>query len=102
VNLMVINQEQSEDVFDLKLNEWCESQIGNDEYGVFPLDESVIKKLKENEVFIVDRRNYCPTMGVKFYKNRTKDIFITMCKFCFQFFRTVLTLMSNNEIKLIN
>jgi len=86
---MEFKKESNEDLFNLKLIEWCDSQIGNDDYGVFPLDESVLKKLNENEVFIVDRRNYCKSIGVKFYKNRMKDIFITMCKFCYQFFRTV-------------
>ncbi len=73
----------------MKLIEWCDSQMGNDDYGTFEIDEGVIRKLNENEIFIVDRRKYCTTMGVRFFKNTMKDTFITMCKFCFKFFRTV-------------
>ena len=64
-------------------------QISNDDYGEFELDESVMRRLDENEVFIQDYRSICKTKGVRFFKNRTKDIFITMCQFCFKFFRTV-------------
>ncbi len=39
-------------------------------------------------MFIIDLRHLCKTIPVKFYKNRMRDILITMCKFCYRFFRT--------------
>ena len=40
----------SEDIFGMKLVEWCESRMGKDEYKVFKLDMNVLKTLKESEV----------------------------------------------------
>ena len=34
----------------MKLVEWCETQISNEDYGVFEIDEEVLTNLNESEV----------------------------------------------------
>lgn len=54
VNSLVFVHEDNkeEDIFGMKLVEWCESRIRNDEYEVFKVDLNVLKTLKESEVII--------------------------------------------------
>jgi intraflagellar transport protein 122 len=88
-NVLVIQQDDNnDDLFGMRLVEWCESKVSNEDYGIFQVDESILRSLNETEVFIIDLRSLCKSIPVKFYKNRMKDIFITMCKFCYRFFRT--------------
>ena len=35
----------------MKLIEWCESQVSNEDYGIFEVDENVLGNLNESEVF---------------------------------------------------
>ena len=46
-----------------------------------------MKSLNESDIFIIDQRNVNKTYQVRFFKNRQKDLPITMCKFCFRFFK---------------
>jgi hypothetical protein len=78
----------TDDFFNLKLVEWCEYQSSNVDYGLFTVDETILKKSSESEIFIIDMRKYCKTCPVRYFKNRMKDIFITMCKFCYNFFKS--------------
>lgn len=34
----------------MKLVEWCENQISNEDYGVFEVDEQILMNLNESEV----------------------------------------------------
>ena len=81
----------------MKLVEWCENQISNEDYGVFEVDEQILMNLNESEVikcrlkvYIIDLRKICPSYTVKFFKNRMTDISITMCNTCNKFFHTVI------------
>jgi hypothetical protein len=74
-------------LFENKLNEFTQNLESTEEYKVIELDESVLKTLNENEVYIIDLRNINKTYPVKFYKNRRKDVGVIMCKFCFRFFK---------------
>jgi len=53
-NLMIINHDDnnSDDIFGMKIVEWCESKVGNEDYGIFEVDEETLKSLNENEVNI--------------------------------------------------
>lgn len=88
--LIVNNQNNEQDLFEIRLVEWCESQVSNEKYGVFEVEEDVLLNMNENEVFILDLRKVCPSFSVKFYRNRMKDIPISMCSQCFKFFNTVI------------
>ncbi len=88
VNSITYEDTKVEDLFNLKLVEWCEYQSSNADYGTFTLDEKILKNLNESEVFIIDLREHCRTFPVRYFKNRMRDVFITMCKHCFSFFKT--------------
>lgn len=77
-----------EDLFNLKLVEWCEYQSSNADYGMFTVEENILKNAIESEIFIMDVRHNCKSFPVRYFKNRMKDVFITMCKHCFNFFKT--------------
>lgn len=34
----------------MKLVEWCESQVSNEDYGLFEVDEEILMNLNESEV----------------------------------------------------
>ena len=51
------------------------------------IDESILKSLNESDIFIIDQRNVNKTCEVRFFRNMNKDSPITMCKFCFRFFK---------------
>ena len=80
-------QSGEEDSFGHKLVEWCEQQVSNEDFGVFECDEVVLKGMNPLEVFIVDCKGYCESQPIRYYKNRMKDIFVSMCSACFRFFR---------------
>jgi len=42
--------DNSEDIFSLKLIEWNENRSNMDDYGIFEIDENVMKSLSEREV----------------------------------------------------
>lgn len=44
------NENTNEDVFGMRLVEWCENKVSNEEYFVFEVDEKVLRSLKESEV----------------------------------------------------
>lgn len=81
-------QQQEEDLFESRLLDYVEMNVGNKDYGIIVCDDETLKSMKESEVFIVDARANCPTIPVRYFKNRMKDIFINMCKSCFKFFRS--------------
>ena len=76
-----------DDLFEGKLIEFCERNVGKEDYGKFTIEEEVIKQMKESDVYIVDNTQNCPSQPIRFYKNRMKDIMINMCCYCFKFFR---------------
>lgn len=86
VNTLVFDEQQNDDLFGMKLVEITEN--AGDEYSVLVIDEDILRTLNESEVFIIDLRLQCSNYPVRFFKNRMKDVFITMCKFCYHFFRT--------------
>lgn len=43
-------QDNSEDIFGLKLMEWAENRSNMEDYGIFEVDENVLKSLSEREV----------------------------------------------------
>jgi intraflagellar transport protein 122 len=88
VNAITFDDTSVEDLFNLKLVEWCEYQSSNSDYGVFTVDEKILRNSNESEIFIIDLREHCRSFPVRYYKNRMKDIFITMCKHCYSFFKT--------------
>jgi intraflagellar transport protein 122 len=51
-NMMLINQDDSphEDLFGIRLVEWCENKLSNEEYRIYEVDENVLKSLNESEV----------------------------------------------------
>lgn len=76
-----------QNLFEKELSEKTENQSSTDVYNIIEIEEKVLKTLNENDVYIVDRRNLCKTYPARFFKNRRKDISVTMCKFCFCFFK---------------
>lgn len=46
------DEESSMDLFNLKLIEWNENRL-NDEYGIFEVDEAVLKSLSDREVYFI-------------------------------------------------
>ena len=87
--MVVNNQNNDQDLFEMRLVEWCETQVSNEKYGLFEVDEDVLVNLNDSEVFIVDLRKICSSFSVRFYRNRMRDIPISMCNQCFKFFNTV-------------
>lgn len=86
-NSLKINMNDSNnDLFDNKLMDQINSRK-TDTYKMLELDEVVLKSLDENEIFIIDQRSINRTYKVRFFKKRDKDSSITMCKFCFRFFK---------------
>ena len=75
------------DLFEEKMNGLFTNKESSNKYKVLILDETILKSLNENEVFIIDLRKINRTYPVKFYKNRRKDISIIMCKNCYKFFK---------------
>ena len=78
--------EPENNLFDNKLNDKTNSKR-NDGYHVLEVDESVLKTLNESEIYIIDQRNINKTYQVRFFKNKHRELAITMCKFCFRFFK---------------
>ena len=85
--LKIETGDKNANLFESKLNEYNQKRSNSEEYNVLELDENILKTLNENEVFIIDLRNYNKTYRVRFFKNRRKDVGIIMCKFCFRFFK---------------
>ena len=86
-SLKIDTGDKNANLFESKLNEYNQKRSNSEEYNVLELDENILKTLNENEVFIIDLRNYNKTYRVRFFKNRRKDVGIIMCKFCFRFFK---------------
>ena len=76
-----------DDVFETKLIEFCESNIGKDDYGKFFVDLHTLDELREADVFIQNNQDQCLSQPVRYFKNRMKDMILNMCKVCFRFFR---------------
>lgn len=51
------NDDNIEDIFGVRLIEWCENKSSNDDYGIFEVDEIVLKSLNEREVNINNYKN---------------------------------------------
>jgi len=49
---MTFNHEEEtiQDNFEMRLVEWCENKAGNEDYGIFEVDEVILKSLSEREV----------------------------------------------------
>jgi hypothetical protein len=76
------------DIFGERLSQWSERMSGQEDYGVFTVDEATLKSMNESEVFVIDLREQCKSFPVRFFKNTVSDVFITMCKFCHTLFKT--------------
>ena len=86
-NSLRVNMDETDNnLFDNKLNDLINSRRSN-VYKILELDEETLKSLNESDIFIIDQRNINKTYKVRFFKNRQKDMAITMCKFCFRFFK---------------
>jgi len=86
-NSLKINMNDSNnDLFDNKLMDQINSRK-TDTYKMLELDEVVLRSLDESEIFIIDQRSINRTYKVRFFKKRDKDSSITMCKFCYRFFK---------------
>ena len=86
-NSLKINMNDSNnDLFDNKLMDQINSRK-TDIYKMLELDEIVLKSLDESEIFIIDQRSINKTYKVRFFKKRDKESSITMCKFCYRFFK---------------
>ena len=81
-----VDDSESSNLFDNKLMDLINSKRGNS-YNMLEADEAILKSLNESEIYIIDQRNVNKTYQVRFFKNRTKELAITMCKFCFRFFK---------------
>ncbi len=79
--------DSNEDLFEAKMAEMYDNQQSTENYVMLTLDESVLKTLNENEIYIIDNRTICKNAPVRFFKKRKKDTAITMCKFCYRFFK---------------
>ena len=86
-SLKVYMGDNDQNIFENKLLDLINEQESTENYKMLELDESVLKSLNENEVFIIDQRNINSHFPVRFFKNRKKEIGVTMCKFCFRFFK---------------
>ena len=51
---MTFNNEEEgiQDIFEVRLIEWCENRSSNEDYGVFEADEIILKSLSEREVIL--------------------------------------------------
>jgi intraflagellar transport protein 122 len=78
--------ESDNNLFDKKLIDLINSKRV-DGYRILEIDETVLKSLNENEIFIIDQRSINKTYQVRFFKNKKRELAITMCKFCFRFFK---------------
>jgi hypothetical protein len=54
VNTMVFNdvENMSSDLFGEKLAHWCERMAGQEDYGMFTIDEAILKSINESDVII--------------------------------------------------
>ncbi|CAD8208598.1 unnamed protein product [Paramecium pentaurelia] len=74
-------------LFQDKINEIIQQQqTSQDQYLVVELDETAIQSLSPEEVLIVDYRQYCSTIDVKYYKNMVGEQPIHVCPDCGRFF----------------
>ena len=87
VKSLRLNVDESDsNLFDNRLTELINSKKSNT-YHILELDEKILKSLNESDIFIIDQRNINKTYQVRFFKNRQRELAITMCKFCFRFFK---------------
>lgn len=47
-----------QEIFEVRLIEWCENRSSNEDYGVFEADETILKSLSEREVIYYKREFY--------------------------------------------
>lgn len=66
--------------------EWLETQVSAETYKPVEVDETTLKYMRYEEVFIVDYSKFCPKFPKKFYKNMVPDVAITLCERCCKFF----------------
>lgn len=76
------------DNFDSLLNDWCEQNVGKEDYGQIVVSEDTLIRMKESDVFIINNKKQYSYQTVRYFKNRMKDVFVHMCKDCNKFFRT--------------
>lgn len=50
---MTFNNEEDgvQQIFEVRLIEWCENRSSNDDYGIFETDETILRSLSEREVY---------------------------------------------------
>ena len=85
-SLKISMNDEYDNLFDNKLKDSLNMRKG-DGFNIIEVDETILKSLNESDIFIIDQRNVNKTYHVRFFKNRQKDLPITMCKFCFRFFK---------------
>eukprot|EP00357_Protocruzia_adherens_P030527 CAMPEP_0114984012 /NCGR_PEP_ID=MMETSP0216-20121206/7032_1 /TAXON_ID=223996 /ORGANISM="Protocruzia adherens, Strain Boccale" /LENGTH=1227 /DNA_ID=CAMNT_0002346085 /DNA_START=54 /DNA_END=3737 /DNA_ORIENTATION=- len=64
-------------IFMDKMMEFCDQNVAND-YRPVPVDQRILASLKEEDVFIVDNSEICPSMPKQFFKNMVPDFPIHM------------------------
>lgn len=47
------NDEGADDIFGMRIIEWCENKSSNEDYGLFEADETLLKSLSERDVKII-------------------------------------------------
>ena len=59
VNTMVFSDHENiiHDLFEEKLIQWCEKMSGQEDYGRFTVDQSVLKSLNETDVKTITTRS---------------------------------------------
>lgn len=57
-----------------------------DTYRPIEVDEEILRSLKYEEVFIVDRTDVSPQYPRKYFRNMVPDVAIIMCDNCYKFF----------------
>ncbi|CAD8070453.1 unnamed protein product [Paramecium primaurelia] len=83
----VISNKRPGQLFQEKMNEIIQQQqTSQDQYLVVELDEATIQSLSPEEVLIVDLRQYCRTIDVKYYRNMNASQPIHVCPYCARFF----------------
>ena len=85
-SLKISTYDENDNLFDNKLRDSINMKKGEG-FSIIEIDETILKSLNESDIFIIDQRNVNKTYQVRFFKNRQKDLPITMCKFCFRFFK---------------
>jgi intraflagellar transport protein 122 len=85
-SLNVEYNQDSDDLFIQKVNEWIEMQAGQEDYQPVVVDEACLGAIPPQEVFIFDMTEKCPSLPKKFYRLMMPELDLHLCKGCGHFF----------------